>query len=155
MGSVGAKKSLYEIYTENHVGYKSTLDKEFRAGNITKEQRDAAFSTINNGMQQILERMVDNFTEQNIKALISTMDRKFALTSDSDITGAITLYKTANGFVLDAPSTRSHFRAFMDNDGNLRRLPANEMDTAQDLRLSGSHKLYLSRKFEDISRRRR
>ena len=153
MGSIGAQqKSIYQIYTENNVSYKGAINQAFRDGNITKEQRDTAIEKINGGIQQILERMVNNFTEQNIKALKSAMDRQFALTSGSDITGNVSFYKTANGFVLEAPATRSNFRAFMDNDGNLRRMPANEMRTAQDLRLSGKHADYLRRRFEELGR---
>ena len=94
--------------------------------------------------------MTDNFEENNVKALKNTMDRQFELTSASDITGNVEFYKTANGFVLEASATRSNFRAFMDNEGVLRRMPANEMKTSERIGLSGSHTEYLRRKFEDI-----
>lgn len=143
-------RSVGVIYRDEHLGMKNAINQQFRQGNITKEQRDKAVEKINTGIQTILERMTDNFEENNVKALKSTMDRQFELTSGSDITGNVELYKTANGFVLEAQATRSNFRAFMDNEGTLRRMPSNEMKTAERVGLSGSHTDYLRRKFEDI-----
>lgn len=160
MGSIGTtatkpSRGVYQIYSEDNVGYKDAINQQFRQGNITREQRDKALEPINAGIQEILEHMTDNFEEANINALRSTMDRKLALTSDSDITGAVEFYKTANGFVLNAPSTRSNFRAFMDDEGHVRRMPANEMNTAQEIRLSGKHTQFLSNKFEELYRRKK
>ena len=165
MGSVGNdtsrnnevadNRSVGVIYRDEHLGMKNAVNQQFREGNISKEQRDNAIEKMNAGIQTILERMTNSFEENTVKALKSTMDRQFALTSGSDITGNVELYKTANGFVLEAPATRSNFRVFMDNEGVIRRMPANEMKTATNVGLSGKHTDYLRQKFEDIYNERR
>lgn len=147
-------RSVEQLYNDYHISARSTVMEAFNAGSITKEQRDEAFAQMNEGADKIVNKMIDNFTEATEKALVSTMDRKFSLTSDSDITGALEFYKTANGFVIDAPSTRSHFRAFMDNDGVVRRMPNGEMNTAQEIRLSGKTVRDIADRFSEISRRR-
>ena len=147
-------RGVEQLYNDYHISARKTVMDAFKAGSITKEQRDAAFAEMNEGADKIINKMIDNFTEATEKALVSTMDRKFALTSDSDITGALEFYKTANGFVIDAPSTRSHFRAFMDNDGVVRRMPNGEMNTAQKIGLSGKTVRDIADRFSEISRRR-
>ena len=147
-------RGVEQLYNDYHISARSTVMDAFRAGSITKEQRDAAFAEMNEGADKIINKMIDNFTEDTEKALVSTMDRKFILTSDSDITGALEFYKTANGFVIDAPSTRSHFRAFMDNDGVVRRMPNNEMKTAERIKLAGNTVSHIADRFSEISRRR-
>lgn len=136
MGSIGAnttttaeKRSVSRIWEEDNLSYKSAVMNAYRSGQITKEQRDNAVSKMNKGAEEIASIMIDKFEDSNKKALISTMNRKLMLTSDEDISDHAELKKTANGFVLEAPGTRGNFRAFMDNDGNVRRMPNNEMKT--------------------------
>ena len=161
MGSIGSgntaidNRTPEQIYRDEHINMNSEVNKQFLAGNITREQRDTAISGFRKATDTIVKKMVNNFTDDTIKALDSTMQRKFILTSDSDITGAIELYKTPNGFVLNAPSTRSNFRAFMDNDGNIRRMPANEMKSAETIQMSGDTKIWLSNKFQELVKGRR
>lgn len=160
MGSIGANKgtattmSLNQIYNKYNLNDDQAVRQAFREGKITRDEYNAKVSEMREGADIIVNRMVDNFTETTIKALMSTMDRKLALTSDSDITGSLEFYKTDNGYVLNAPSTRSNFRAFMNNEGEVTRMPANELKTAKRINLSGSTVYNLSRRFEDIRRRR-
>lgn len=155
MGSIGKdNRSAWQIYNDAHVSLYGAVNQQFREGNITQEQRDRALEPMREAVDKIVNKFIDNFTEQTEKALEATMNRKFLLTSDSDITGALELYKTANGFVIDAPSTRSNFRAFMDNDGNVRRMPTNEMKTAERIQLSGKTVRNIADRFSKIVARR-
>ena len=147
-------RSVEQLYNDYHISSENSVREAFRNGSITQEQRDKALHSMYEGAEKIVNKMIDNFTEQTEKALVSTMDRKFALTSDSDITGALQFYKTANGFVIEAPSTRSSFRAFMDNQGVVRRLPNNEMTTARKISLTGQTVRGIADRFSEISRRR-
>lgn len=147
-------RGVEQLYSDYHISARNAVMDAFRAGSITKEQRDKALSEMHVGAEKIVDKMIDSFTEDTEKALVSTMDRKFILTSDSDITGALEFYKTANGFVIDAPSTRSHFRAFMDNNGIVRRMPNNEMTTKREIHLSGDTVRHIADRFSEISRRR-
>lgn len=150
-GWVGPR-TPYKVYKDSKMLYKPDIDKMEREGKITKEQAQKARDKANEGISEVLDTMVNGFDESNINALLNTMNRKLALTSDSDITGAAELYKTANGFVLDCPSTRSQFRVFMDDEGNVRRMPANEMKTGTRIRMAGKHKQWLDKKFHEITK---
>ena len=159
MGSVGTNttekidtRSVYSLYNDYHVSAYNTVMKNWREGKITKEQRDNIVTNIYTGTEKILNRMVDNFTEQSKKALVSTMVRKFMLTSDENITGNLEFYKTANGFVLKCDGTRGMFRSFMDNDGVVRRMPNNEMKTARSIPVSNETRWKISDRFEEIYR---
>lgn len=150
-GWVGPR-TPYKIYKDSKMLYKQDINQMERDGKITKEQAQKARDKANEGISEVLETFTDNMNEENVKALANTMDRKLALTSDSDITGAAQLYKTANGFVLDCPSTRSQFRVFMDDEGNVRRMPANEMKTKTEIRMTGSHTYWLNKKFHEMTK---
>jgi len=96
-----SKKSPYQIWSEGHLSSKDTITEQYKAGNISKEKHDAVVSKMNAEAQKIAESMSDNF-------------------GNSD------LYKTANGFVLDDGSKK----IFMDDDGQIRKMPVGEMNTA-------------------------
>lgn len=96
-----SKKSPYQIWSEGHLSSKDTITKQYKAGNISKEKHDAVVSKMDAEAQKIAESMSDNF-------------------GNSD------LYKTANGFVLDDGAKK----IFMDDDGQIRKIPAGEMNTA-------------------------
>ena len=157
MGSIGnteVQRSVMQIYRENNVAQGNAIRQAFRNGDITAEQRDEQLAKVNAGVEQIINRMIDNFTDATEKSLVATMDRQFALTGGSDITGNLQFFKTANGFVLTASATRSNFRAFMDENGEVRRLPNGEMNTAREIRVPGRILYDIDKRFSEISRRR-
>ena len=117
------------IWRDEHMSSRKEIIKQFQAGKITKEKMREITKKMDDNAVKIAEMMIDRAEESNLKALYNTMNRKFILTSDSDISQATELVKTANGFVLIAPSTRGEFRMFMDDNGVVRRMPDNEMKT--------------------------
>ena len=142
-------KHPWTIWNDKKISYMNTVRTLYKQGKITKEKAWELLGEARRGAEKIADIMLDRLNPNNIKALVSTMTRQFMLTSSDDITGNVELIKTANGFVLNASATRSNFRVFMDNDGNVRRMPANELKTEYaKVSLKNSDKLY--RKFKKI-----